>query len=310
MRPREKPLVAVLIALLALVVLAGCGSESQPPKITLTSEAPERAPPPATNPTAPVRIAVAPIMSPRESFRLYGPMMDYLAEKLGRPVEFLLRPTYTEVNELLRTGQADVAFVCDYAYVLGKRGFGMEILAVPQIMGQQTYRSYLIVPPGSEARSLEDLRGKRFAFSDPLSSSGWLYPTYLLNLRGEHPATFFARTVFTYSHDNTLWLVADRFVDAGAVDSLVYDFMALREPRLRQLQIIARSPAWGNPPVVVHPRIDPSLRDRLRQIFLAMDRDPKAKRFLAELMIDRFVLLDDTHYDEVWDMAARVKGHR
>ncbi len=274
----------------------------------LTTEAPAGPTRPTQPARAPIRIAVAPVLSPRESFRLYASLMDYVAGRLDRPVEMLQRPTYSEINDLVRYGHADVAFVCDYAYILGQRDFGMEILVVPQVMGRLTYHSLLIVPAASEARSLEDLRGRSFAFSDPLSSSGWLYPAYLLQLRGERPERFFARTVFTYSHDNTIRAVADRFVDGGAVDSLVYEFMAARAGDLApRLRVIGRSPPWGNPPVVVHPRIDPALRERLREIFLGMGDDPAARPLLRDLMIDRFVRLDDGYYADVRRMASRIR---
>ncbi len=238
-------------------------------------------------------------------------MMDYLAQRLDRPVEFLQRPTYSEINDLLRYDLADLAFVCTRAYVQGQKEFGMQLLVAPQVMGKLTYHSLLIVPADSEARSLADLRGKRFAFSDPLSSSGWLYPTYLLALKGEQPKTFFGSTIFTHSHDNTLHAVADRLVDGGVLHSLVYDRMVGRSPELgQQLRVIGKSPEWGNPPIVVHPRIDPSLRDRLLRIFLAMDQDPAARRFLADLNIERYVSLDDTYYKDVRAMVARIRAQR
>ncbi len=302
---------SLVIAILIIVGFVGCRDTPRPNKISLTSKAGESAQRPAKPTRAPVRIAVAPLISHRENFRFYAPMMDYLAQKLDRPVEFLQRPTYSEINDLLRYDLADLAFVCTRAYVQGQREFGMQFLVAPQVMGKVTYHSLLIVPADSEARSLADLRGKRFAFSDPLSSSGWLYPTYLLALKGERQKTFFKSTIFTHSHDNTVRAVADGLTDGGVVHSLVYDRMVGRSPELvRRVRVIGKSPAWGNPPVVVNPRIDPSLRDSLLRLFLAMDQDPAAKRFLADLKIERFVSLDDAYYQNVRAMIARIRAQR
>ncbi len=302
---------SLVIAILIIVGFVGCRDTPPVNKISLTSKVGESAQRPAKPGRAPVRIAVAPLISHRENFRFYAPMMDYLAQRLDRPVEFLQRPTYSEINDLLRYDLADLAFVCTRAYVQGQREFGMQFLVAPQVMGKVTYHSLLIVPADSEARSLADLRGKRFAFSDPLSSSGWLYPTYLLARKGERQKTFFKSTIFTHSHDNTVRAVVDRLVDGGVVHSLVYDRMVGRSPELvRQLRVIGKSHAWGNPPVVVSPRIDPSLRDSLLGLFLAMDQDPAAKRFLADLKIERFVSLDDTYYQDVRAMVARIRAQR
>ena len=300
-----------VIAILIMLAFVGCRDAPRPNKISLTSKAGESAERPAKPAQAAVRIAVAPVISHRENFRFYAPMMDYLAQRLDRPVEFLQRPTYSEINDLLRYDLADLAFICTRAYVQGQKEFGLQLLVAPQVMGKLTYHSLLIVPGDSEARSLADLRGKRFAFSDPLSSSGWLYATYLLALKGERPKTFFKSTIFTHSHDNTVRAVADGLTDGGVVHSLVYDRMVGRSPELvRRVRVIGKSPAWGNPPVVVNPRIDPSLRDSLLRLFLAMDQDPAAKRLLADLKIERFVSLDDAYYRDVRAMIARIRSQR
>lgn len=301
----------VISALILLVLAAGCGEGDQHKKIKLSAGGKGEAALPAKGQKVPLRVAVAPVISPRESFKLYAALLDYVSRRIDRPVDFIQRRTYGEINELVRYGHADVAFVCDYAYVEGERDFGMQIFVVPVVMGRETYHSYIIVPKESSARSLYDLLGKAFAFSDPLSSSGWLFPTHLLRKIGEKPKTFFKRYVFTYSHDNTVKAVAEKLVDGGAVDSLVYEFMLARDPQYgEKTKVIQKSEPWGNPPVVVHPRIDLALRERLKQIFLTMHEDEEGRKVLAPLMIDRFILPDDRSYDDVRRMAALVRDRR
>ena len=128
----------------------------------------------------PLRIAVAAMISPEETLSVYQELMDYIAVKLGRPVEIKQRRTYQEVNDMLVTGKLDAAILCSGPYVHAKRRHGVELLAVPVINGSPTYRSYIIVPQSSTAASLEELHRKRFAFTDPLSTSGYLYPVYAL----------------------------------------------------------------------------------------------------------------------------------
>jgi len=298
--------------LILLILAAGCGEGDQHKKVRLSTGGKSEAALPAKGQKVPLRVAVAPVISPRESFKLYATLLDYVSRKIERPVDFIQRRTYGEINELVRYGHADLAFVCDYAYVEGQRDFGMQILVVPVVMGRETYHSYIIVPKESSARSLYDLLGKAFAFSDPLSSSGWLFPTHLLRRIGERPESFFKRYVFTYSHDNTVKAVAEKLVDGGAVDSLVYEFMLARDPQYgeRTKVIQKSSPPWGNPPVVVHPRIDPDLRERLKQVFLTMHEDEEGKKVMAPLMIDRFIPPHDQAYSPVREMAALVRDRR
>ncbi|MBI2940387.1 MAG: phosphate/phosphite/phosphonate ABC transporter substrate-binding protein [Chloroflexi bacterium] len=304
----EKRRAWLALALLLLIFTAGCVAPEQYRRVRLsTGERGEVIVPPAGQ-KVPLRVAVAPVISPRESFKLYAALFDYISRQIDRPVEIVQRRTYGEVNDLVRYGGADVAFVCDYAYVEGEKTFGMQLLVAPVVMGQNRYQSYIIVPKESYAQSLDDLRGKAFAFSDPLSNSGWLFPTHLLRKIGETPESFFKRFIFTYSHDNTVKAVAEKLVDGGAVDSLVYDFIVAREPRYgEKIRVIQASEPWGTPPVVVHPGIDPNLREKLRQVLLTVHENEAGRRALAPLAIDRFILPDDRFYDDVRRMAALVR---
>jgi len=279
------------------------------PRVSLA----EGTPPPqvgAAQPSKlPLRVAIAAVISPQATFETYAPLLDVLSQRLDRPVQLIQRSTYAEVNELIRTGGADVAFVCGGAYVEGQREFGMELLAAPRVRGETTYFSYLIVPRDSEAQSLADLRGKRFAFSDPLSNSGYLAPLWALRGMGATPETFFASTTFTYSHDNSIRAVADHLVDGAAVDSLVYEFTIARNPaNSGRTRIIAKWGPFGIPPVVVNPQIDETLRAQLQNALLTMNEDEKGRAALSALMIDRFVLVDDSAYDSIRQMAAILRG--
>lgn len=302
-------LVASLIVIhILLLYLAGCMDDQPKKRVRLSAPGAEN-----WNNSAgqerkvPFRVAIATVISPRESFKLYSQLLDYFSEKLGRPAEFMQRGSYAEVNDMVRYGECDVAFVCGYAYVEGHRDFGMEILVVPQVEGETVYYSYIIVPKDSSAKNIEDLRGKTFAFSDPLSNSGRLSPTYLLHKMGETPESFFKRFVFTYGHDNSVKAVAEKLVDGAAVDSLVYDYMIATAPFYSdKTKKIATSPPYGIPPVVVNPQIDPELKRQFQAIFLNMHKDKKGKEILTQLMIDKFVYGNDSDYNSIREMAAKV----
>lgn len=308
MRVRGRSGAGLYVQALLAILAAACEAEPPYKAVSLAPPQAAEATPGAAAQRPALRIAVAPVISPRESFGLYGALIEVIGRRLDRPVALLQRGTYSEINDLLRYGHAEAAFICDYAYVAGQRDFGLRLVAIPQIAGRTTYHSFLLVPHDSAARGLADLRGRSFAFSDPLSSSGWLYPTYLLALQGERPETFFKRRIFTYSHDNTVRAVAERLVDGGAVDSLVYEDMVARDPALgRRIRVIGRSPAWATPPVVVHARLDPALRESLRKIFLTLHEDAEGQGVLQPLRIDRFVPPNESGYDDVRRMARRIE---
>lgn len=302
------------IALLWLALLTGCARNIATKSIRLAEvEEPRRGESFVREAAKPgeqvLRVAVASVISPKGTITSYSDLVSYLGRRLQMRAELVQRASYVETNDLVRQGKVDVALVCSGAYVAGSRDGSMELLVAPQVSGRTVYYSYIIVPKESPVQEIRQLRGKVFAFTDPLSNTGRLAMVYLLHQMGERPETFFQKVIYTYSHDNSLKAVADRLVDGAAVDSLVYHFALAREPSLEEkIRVIHQSPPYGIPPVVVPSRLDPERKSRLRQIFLTMHQDPEGQAILANLMIDRFVLLDDSAYASIREMLYVVES--
>jgi phosphonate transport system substrate-binding protein len=240
---------------------------------------------------APIRFAYASVLSPERSLLTYSHLGIYLSEQLGQPVEIVRRRTYFELNELLRTGGAVAGLVCTGAFAAGEDRFGLEAVAIPVIRGATTYRSYVIVRRDSGIRSFDETQGRAFAFTDPLSNTGYRYVADKLRTRGVAPDAFFGRFLFTYSHDSAIEAVRDGVADAGSIDSLVWDELLLRDPTLADdLVVIERSPKFPINPVAVAPWVSEQLRSDITAVFLSMHLDPSGREVLAELGTDAFVV--------------------
>jgi phosphonate transport system substrate-binding protein len=289
---------------LFILVLAACSALPQTEvtgNVDLNNLQP--LPTPAGHEAIPLRVAVAAVISPKGTVQSYSPFLAYLEKKLNRPVELVQRRTYLEVNDLIEHGEVDVAFVCTSAYVEGHDTFGMELLVAPQVNGEITYNSVLIVPISSKAQSISDLGGKVFAFTDPISLSGRVYPTYLVHQLGFIPEEFFSRTFFTYSHDEAIRAVASGVADGAAVDSLVYEYATARDPSLaEQTKVIHRSPDFGIPPVVISPLTRPQVKADLQSLLLEMSNDPNAQDALSSIGVQSFVIIEDSAYDGVREL--------
>lgn len=302
----------IFCALFFWVILAGCSAPPTTPDIHFGDVEPASAPVYSPYDTKPLRVAVAAVISPKGNVESYSDLLAYLGRKLGRRVELVQRQTYAEVNDLVKNGNVDLAFVCTSAYVVGQREFGMELLAAPQVNGGTVYYSLLIVPADSPARSMADLRSKVFAFTDPMSLTGRVYPTSLVRSLSvtsgpSAPESFFARVFFTYSHDNAVKAVATKVADGANVDSLVYDYLVARDATIAaRTRVVHRSPAFGIPPVVVSPNQSPQLKETLRELFLQMHSDPDGEAILRNLMIERFVLVSDRIYDSARALELQV----
>lgn len=289
--------------LFILVLAFGCDrNENKPLEVSLEKKVVQESTVPE-NRNRTLRIAISAVISPKETFILYKDLLQYIGGKMQMEVELIQRDTYAEVNNLVRDNNLDMAFVCSGAYVDGHDQFGMEILVAPVAYGESVYYGYIIVPVNSPAESIADLRGRKFAFTDPMSNTGKLSPTYLLAQMNETPDSFFGETVFTYSHDRSIEIVAHDLVDGAAVDGLIWEYMNIKQPTItKNTKVINKSEPYGIPPIVVPAGMDPVLKDNLRDLLLNIHETEKGRDILAKLMIEKFIVLEDQRYDSIRKM--------
>ncbi|MCX7897814.1 MAG: PhnD/SsuA/transferrin family substrate-binding protein [Rhodocyclaceae bacterium] len=231
---------------------------------------------------------------------------QWLTEQLERPLVFVQRGNYREIVDLLLAGKLDFAWLCGYPYLRYRRQ--LQLVAVPLWQGRPYYRSYLIVPHDSPARELRDLRGAVFAYADPDSNSGFLYPQYALSQRGENPATFFARTFFTWAHRNVVEAVGAELAQGGAVDGYVWEMLMRTRPYPTSLtRVIERSPWFGFPPIVARQDLARIHIVRFCQILSNMANDAQGAALLASLGLDGFVTATPELYDGIVKMMERLR---
>lgn len=252
-----------------------------------------------------VRIGLTPVFLD-DQMSFLNDWRSWLEAKLGSAVSFVQRGNYREVVDLLRAGKLDFAWICGYPYVRYRHE--LKLVAVPLWRGEPYYRSYLIVPADdTQTASLSELRGKVFAYSDPDSNSGFLYPHYLLTSSGENPTHFFSRTFYTWAHRKVVEAVGVALADGGAVDGYVWETLAEVRPELTaRTRIIERSGPFGHPPFVARGDIPPAALERLRKVLLAMATDPAGEALLGRLRLDGFTAGASALFDDIARMAETV----
>ena len=286
--------------------ITGCSNDESVKEINL-SNTQEIVRQPQQSEDKAIRIAIGGMITPKEGFLYYKKFIDYVSDKLGRTITIVDKSSYSEINDMLGLGRIDVAFVCGGPYVDGHEKFGMELLVAPKVYGETVYYSYIIAHKDSSIKSLEDFKGKTFAFTDPLSNSGKLVPTYMLAKMQEEPETFFGSYEFTYAHDKSIQAVAEGIVDGAAVDSLIWEYLNRTNPELTsKTYIVKKSPPYGIPPVVIRPDMDPLLKKQIKAIFLAVHEDKEGIEILKGMMIDKFVIIDDSMYDSIREIKQSV----
>ena len=256
-----------------------------------------------------IRIGLTPVFLDDQLHFLIR-LRDYLAGRLETPVRFVHRGSYREIVEQIIAGKIDFAWLCGFPYVRFRND--MKLLAVPLYHGNPLYQSYFIVPANDRTTtSLRDLRGKTFAYSDPDSNSGYLYPKYQLLRAGEDPTTFFSRTFFTWGHRKVIVAVGVALAQGGAVDGYVWDTLDKLHPELTgATRIVSRSPEMGYPPFVARASIPDDVFRKMQQVLLTMNRDTEGSQLLNILNLDGFTAGSDKLFDGIANMARLLAKSR
>uniref|UniRef100_E6QQ88 Putative phosphite transport system-binding protein PtxB n=1 Tax=mine drainage metagenome TaxID=410659 RepID=E6QQ88_9ZZZZ len=223
----------------------------------------------------------------------------YLEMRLNRPVVFVQRENYTEIINLVINQKLDFAWICGYPYSRYKPY--MQLVAVPIFQGKPLYRAYVIVPQtDAVTHSLMDLRGKIYAFSDPLSNSGWLVAQAEIKRNGYVPANFFRKSFFTWAHRKVIDAVATKLAQGGSVDSYIWETLNLTHPDLTaQTRIVEKSAEYGFPPIVTHRNHEPFEYYAVRDTLIGMKEDPAGRALLKQLNLNGFEQGNDSLFDSI-----------
>lgn len=235
---------------------------------------------------------------------------EYLSQRLGMQVTFASRDQYQTVHDLLNNGQVDAAWTCGYPFIRFQSQ--LQLLAVPLYLRQPVYQAYLIRPlDGNDpapVRGWGDMTGKVFAYSDPLSNSGWLVAQGELATAGIGQRDL-KRSFFAHGHRNVADAVASRLADAGSIDGYVWETMRLQGMAgAMQTEVIWKSRLHGFPPLVAAAHTAPAHLEPLQRGLLGMARDDAGRALLKSLNLDGFIAGHPGLFDSIRQLARSVPG--
>lgn len=167
-----------------------------------------------------LRLGVTPYTQEDRTRRELAPLIDYLRRSLGFAVELVPSATYGALVSALTENQVDIAMLSPASYVQARRiNPGIQLAARALSQGSPEYSAYIIVRRDDRAQNLADLRGRKMAWVDKLSGSGYLYPMQVLRNAKLDPAELFSRQTLYGTHDAALAALLLGEADAAAVAS-------------------------------------------------------------------------------------------
>jgi phosphonate transport system substrate-binding protein len=229
-------------------------------------------------------------------------VLDNLEKQIGMPVEPFVATDYNGIIEALRAGKLDVAYLGPFSYVLATSVADVEAfaVAVTQKTHQSAYKSLIITRKDSSIKDLADLQGHTFAFVDPSSASGHLFPKAGLEKAGYNPEKLFSRVIFSGSHDASILAVANGKVDAAAVaDRILAGAVAKDIVKQDDFRVVWTSQPIPESPMVWRKALDPELKKKIATALAGMKDVPWGDQG----QLDGFQKTDDAAYNVVRETA-------
>lgn len=248
---------------------------------------------------------------------ILDPTVHALAETIGGRlacrVDVIDTIDWEERYRQLDVGAIDIAWICGAPYVRRMAAIKppIELLAAPVWRGaryqdQPRYFSDVVVQYNSQFCNFADLRGAIWAYNEVGSLSGYAIMQAHLAEQGE-TGRFFATTVQSGAHRQSIGMILTGQADVAAIDSVVLEQLLHAQPKLAQqlrtVAVLGPNPAM---PWVVGTHLPQEIRHQLRQLLTTMHEDPTGQAVLAQSPVTRFATVTDQTYDPIRTLLRKA----
>lgn len=254
-----------------------------------------------------LKVSAIPDEAPTELLRKFKPLGAYLEQELGMKVEFVPVADYAAVVEALAADRIDMAWLGGFTFVQARLKTGNAVPLVQREQDAEFTSKFITSDPA--VKSLQDLKGKTFAFGSVSSTSGSLMPRYFMLQDGIKPEEFFSRVAYSGAHDATVaWVQAGK-ADGGVLNASVWQKLVdANKVDTDKVKVIATTPTYYDYNWTVRGNLDADLQAKIKAAFLALDSaKPEQKAILDLQAASRFIDTKPENYEGI-EEAARAAG--
>ncbi len=247
-------------------------------------------------------IPVAGSSSMKENF---GPITNYLSKSLGIQVEMKLAGDYTGIITGMQHNHIDFAYLGPKSYVEAAKRANAEALVV-EVDGESGlpgYRGTIITKKGSNLKSLEDIKGKTWAFTSSQSTSGTLVPTVMFSKKGIDPKKYFSKVVYSGGHEASILSIKAGKIDAASTNNLDFNRGLGKHWNEDDFNVIWTSDLIPGAPIAARKDLPTSLKMAIKGALLSYND----KEGLKRLKNKGFIKGDDSVYDSVRELIKLKK---
>lgn len=247
------------------------------------------------------------ITSENEADRIvrYQPVMDYFKKTLGVEIKWRSATDYAGIIEGVKAGKIEIARFGPASYAqawIVTKGEVDPLVGELDKEGNFGFQSVVVVKKDSPYKTLEDLKGKRFGFADPNSTSGFAAPNFFLRESGVDAEKFFGTTAFSGSHENSIIALLNDTFDGVATHYRTDDDNNMVRMAKKGMipadtwRVIWKSPVLPSSPWAMSTKLPAEMRKDVKQVLLRMKDDaPEAWKALTDGKASGY--RDVTHQD-------------
>jgi phosphonate transport system substrate-binding protein len=255
-----------------------------------------------------VRFGVEPYENTAQLIPIYNDIGKLIATQVGCPVQVFITTSYNAEIEAMRAGKLELGEFGPLGYVLAHQVADARAIATfADSNGQpSTYTASIVTWPGSGITTLTDVASRTFAYSDPDSTSGHLFPAYAMKKAGIDP-DHGIKAYYAGTHTASYEAILHHKVQAGELNSQQIDLAVLQHDyNPKNFVVLWKSRPIPVDPIAIYGRIDPALAARLTSVLQHLDLNslPPADLKILGTPGGRLVPQTDGAYDNIRDLVT------
>jgi len=254
-----------------------------------------------------LKVTIIPHRSNLGNEQAYAPVFKELENETGFNFEWLGSKTYDDVIEKITNQTADIGYVGPFAYVDAQDNSGVRLICRTLSKKKvEFYHSMIVTRQDSGINTIQDLKGKSFAFTDTKSTSGYLFPMAQL-IKSDIQLDDFSDVKYLKRHANSLLAVYKGHMDAGAtsytaIDKVAIDFI--------ELKILWKSEPIYRGPWIARKDLPDHQFYKIQKAMLKISQSDQADKIFEGLTTKGFVEGKDSDYKNVREVIRLMQTQK
>jgi phosphonate transport system substrate-binding protein len=253
-----------------------------------------------------INFGVIPVAGTTSMKDTFGGLTKYLESKLGIKVNLQTAGDYAGVITAMQHNHVQLAYFGPKSYVEAHNRAQAEaiVIDVDAESGLPGYYGMIITKKGSGLKTLEDIKGKTWAFTDSNSTSGTLVPSVMFSKKGINPQEYFSKVLYSGGHEASILSVKAGKVDAASTNNLDFNRGLGRNWKKDDFNVVWESSLIPGAPMAVRSDLPESLKQAIKNAFISYDDVDGLKK----LKLKGYAATDDSQYDSVRDLIELKKS--